>query len=78
MKTESVEGTFVDGNGNVIPRLAHDDRCGACDEKLFYHAKHDSYFCASCNEWREAACCTDPSCEYCGDRPARPLLQAIF
>lgn len=75
MSNESSKGKLVDSNGDAIPRLEMDERCPTCRKKLIYAERYDALFCASCNEWREAACCTDPSCDYCGGRPAKPLMQ---
>lgn len=41
-------------------------------EKRAYSWKYDAYFYPDKNEWEEPRCC-DVSCEYCKDRPARPL-----
>jgi hypothetical protein len=49
-----------------------DVRCVKCDRPRVYYDRYDAYFCAECNLWLEGAC-TDHSCDYCRDRPARPL-----
>jgi hypothetical protein len=37
-----------------------------------YSWKYDAYFDPDENEWGERTC-VDPACEYCKDRPERPL-----
>lgn len=49
------------------------NHCVCCMEPLLYNEEYDSVFCRECDAWREAAC-SDPLCEYCGTRPARPSL----
>lgn len=47
-------------------------KCSKCNNKLIYYKKYDSHFCANCNEWTEKSC-GDPNCEFCANRPNRPL-----
>ena len=75
MSNEDIKGKLVASNGSVIPRLEVEQACPTCKTKLIYSESHDALFCAACNEWREHPCCGDPSCEYCGGRPLKPLLQ---
>lgn len=49
------------------------NHCIGCMEQLVYNDEFDSVYCMSCDEWRETAC-EDPSCEYCGERPAKPSM----
>lgn len=49
------------------------DHCVRCMHSLVYNEEFDSVYCASCDEWREASC-EDPSCDFCGDRPAKPSM----
>ena len=37
------------------------------------HERHDAYFCIACDRWLEKGC-SDPGCEFCKARPARPSL----
>jgi hypothetical protein len=37
-----------------------------------YSEEYDSYFLRESNEWVEAKC-SDPNCEFCVNRPERPL-----
>jgi ribosomal protein L37AE/L43A len=46
--------------------------CPNCGARRVYHEKHDAYFCPHCNRWLEGPC-SDPSCEYCLERPDTPL-----
>ena len=36
--------------------------------------KHDAYYCPKCNRWIEPIC-DDPTCEYCKERPKKPLQE---
>ncbi|MDE4086240.1 MULTISPECIES: hypothetical protein [unclassified Planococcus (in: firmicutes)] len=46
--------------------------CHTCMDPLTFDNEFDASYCASCNEWREERC-SDISCEYCENRPERPL-----
>ena len=46
--------------------------CALCNHTLDYSEPHDADYCAHCNDWREENC-EDPECEYCKDRPEKPL-----
>ena len=37
-----------------------------------YSEKYDAYYDDETNEWLESKC-DDPTCEFCVNRPARPL-----
>ena len=37
-----------------------------------YSEKHDAWYCPLCGEWISKIC-NDPYCEYCKDRPDKPL-----
>lgn len=50
----------------------YNQRC-ACGTLLDYSNTHDAEFCRACDRWL-AKNCGDPSCEFCGQRPARPSL----
>jgi hypothetical protein len=43
-----------------------------CGSKKKHSDQYDAYYCASCNEWLESKC-DDPECEYCPNRPDRPV-----
>jgi hypothetical protein len=70
------KNAFIGSSGEPVPRLETGERCPKCSKKRVYSERYDALFCASCNEWQEAACCTDPSCTYCAGRPEKPLIQA--
>ncbi len=74
--------------GQEIRRGFMDKTIGVADVKVIEHRPHcmrhegaiggihnekyDSYYCAECNRWLEAACsCRGDSCEYF---PGRPIL----
>ncbi|WP_397539108.1 hypothetical protein [Rummeliibacillus pycnus] len=46
--------------------------CSKCEFNLVYNEDFDAYFCPKCNYWNEAQC-SDPDCEYCPNRPEKPL-----
>jgi len=46
--------------------------CSKCNEKLFLNDEYDAYYCAYCNEWIEKKCSSE-SCEYCRERPDKPI-----
>ena len=68
-----VEGEFLLVNERVISKEELGDYCNDCFEPLSYNEQYDACYCEPCNAWREAAC-YDPDCEYCFQRPKRPLF----
>jgi len=46
--------------------------CPKCKTIEKYSEKYDAGYCDKCNEWREKAC-KSPACDYCAERPERPL-----
>lgn len=48
--------------------------CGCCTavNKKKYSDEYDSFYCEEHNEWLEDTC-TDTDCDYCKDRPEKPL-----
>ena len=47
-------------------------KCGVCGNKTIHNDRYDAYYCAICNRWQEPAC-SDDTCEFCSNRPRRPL-----
>jgi hypothetical protein len=47
-------------------------KCHCCQTSAVYHEDFDSYICVYCNIWLEKKC-GDPSCDYCPNRPDKPL-----
>jgi hypothetical protein len=45
--------------------------CLQCHTLCTRNERHDAYFCATCDEWRESVC-HDPDCELCAGRPEKP------
>jgi hypothetical protein len=45
-----------------------------CLEKtnIVYDEKYDSYYCSECWKWVEKIC-SDEKCQFCSNRPKRPL-----
>lgn len=70
--SEDEQAGTVTVNGFTFYGSRADGRCPTCGEDDIYHERFDAYFCAHCNAWLEAGC-SDPGCEYCADRPDRPL-----
>jgi len=47
--------------------------CPKCGQSsTVFDFDHDAQFCPQLNEWIEPAC-SDARCEFCSNRPARPL-----
>ena len=59
-------------NWKRIEGFILDEECDKCHNLLILYEKYDAYFCASCNEWKEDTC-ANPNCEFCKDRPEKPL-----
>ena len=59
-------------NGQKFDGIIDDMPCPKCSEFRIYSDDFDAYFCAACNEWLESAC-SDTTCEFCKDRPDKPL-----
>lgn len=66
-----IEGTFLMTNGEIFNADEVACRCIVCLNPLAYNDEYDSQFCSACDEWREETC-SDPSCEYCLERPKKP------
>ena len=68
MKTERPHGEWKD-NKFVI-------KCPICGQDSpkysFWDGGFDAYYCKDCNEWIDEKC-FDPECEFCKDRPEKPL-----
>ena len=43
------------------------------DENILYSAEYDAYYNQTTNKWTEPKC-DDPACEYCTNRPERPVV----
>lgn len=63
-----IDDKLIDGFKGFIC----DEKCKKCNNPLIYYEKYDAFFCAYCNEWVEEKC-ENPYCEYCKNRPDRPL-----
>lgn len=46
--------------------------CPKCLEITKYNHTYDCYYCEHCNIWLESTC-PDTDCEYCKQRPEKPL-----
>jgi hypothetical protein len=59
-------------DGYVVRGFIDDRTCPDCGGTQIYHEDFDAYFCAPCNQWKEARC-GDGGCEFCSKRPETPL-----
>ncbi|MEK6800531.1 MAG: hypothetical protein AABY05_01230 [Nanoarchaeota archaeon] len=48
------------------------NNCPECGTKTCYSEKYDTTFCSKCNKWLED-CCNDSGCEFCAQRPEKPI-----
>lgn len=48
------------------------EKCPFCNSNSFYSQKYDAYYCNECNIWLEPKC-TDEGCQFCKNRPVRPI-----
>ena len=62
------------GNVKMRGRKTKPLSCSCCVaiNKKKYSEKYDAYFNVKANKWLEEKC-SDTECEYCKDRPDRPL-----
>jgi hypothetical protein len=49
-----------------------DRLCNICSSKLIHFDDFDALFCPQCNEWAETKC-SDHGCNFCKNRPERPI-----
>ena len=49
----------------------HQPKC-SCGGTINYSRKYNTHYCEKCNSWLEETC-EDPDCEFCVNRPERPL-----
>lgn len=67
MKTKRPNGEW--GNEEFIINCK---KCGTKGSYSWWDDGYDAYFCKQCNEWIDSKC-SDPECEFCKDRPERPM-----
>lgn len=48
------------------------EKCPFCNNETFYNQNYDAYYCKECNVWLEPTC-SDEECEFCKNRPERPV-----
>jgi hypothetical protein len=46
------------------------------NDDIAYNEEHDTYYSLVTGEWIEDPC-DDPTCEYCVNRPAKPLFTPL-
>lgn len=46
--------------------------CNRCGQATEMNHDFDALFCRGCNRWIESKC-SNPDCQFCARRPARPL-----
>ena len=66
------QGLYLMANKKLINWMEVHTYCQHCLSPLAFDDEFDASYCAGCNEWREEAC-SDIDCEYCENRPKRPL-----
>ena len=71
MKIIESNNTIKIDQEEIIGFIAKEN-CPKCNTKQIYYAKFDSCFCPKCNIWLETQC-SDLNCNYCHNRPAKPL-----
>ncbi len=69
---EDTDNEIVIINNVKIEGFMLEEECDKCNNFLILYEKYDAYFCAYCNEWKEDTC-GSTNCEFCKDRPERPL-----
>lgn len=60
------------GDVEISGWIIKQQMCKFCGEHPVYYEKYDAIFCPTENKWLETAC-SDNICEYCKDRPVRPI-----
>lgn len=70
-ESHTLDGIYLMKDGEIYNAQELAGRCHVCLNLLAYNEQYDSQFCATCDEWREAAC-SDPTCDYCLARPEKP------
>lgn len=75
--TEDIDKNEVNIDGQKVKGFILDEVCDICGSKKVYYEKYDAKFCSQCNEWKEIGC-ADTNCEYCRQRPSRPLNTSDF
>jgi len=69
---QNQQGLYLVANKKFINWMEVHTYCHTCLAALTFDDEFDASYCATCNEWREEMC-NDSSCEYCENRPTRPL-----
>lgn len=71
--TENIEKCEVLIGDQAIPGwIINEEKCPQCNNFQIYHDNYDSEFCAYENKWLSSVC-GDETCDYCKNRPSRPL-----
>ena len=69
---EEADGTVSVDSIAIEGWLQEHSPCPMCGSVSIMHMEYDAAFCPQCNFWLESSC-SDPRCEYCAQRPERPL-----
>jgi len=69
----SANGAPPPKHGFRVTLSLHYDRRCSCGRIFDYSQGYDAEFCRACDRWWAKAC-SDPRCEFCATRPARPSL----
>jgi hypothetical protein len=72
MKIEEKDDKVIIDDFEIDGHIDEDRCCSNCKFNLVYYEDFDAYFCSKCNYWTESKC-SDPDCNYCPQRPEKPL-----
>jgi hypothetical protein len=68
---EDQSAGIVKISNTEIAGFVMDEKCDCGSQKIYYE-KYDAKFCPQEDKWLESGC-LDPLCEYCKDRPDKPI-----
>ncbi len=75
LRKKRVSGNLAEGfMGDIIEEASEDKKCSECNALASYSMKFDAFLCKKCNKWLEKQC-GDSKCEFCSQRPAKPLTK---
>jgi hypothetical protein len=72
MKIEEKDDKVLIDDFEIDGHIDEKRCCSNCKFNLVYYEDFDAYFCPNCNYWTESKC-SDADCEYCPNRPEKPL-----
>jgi hypothetical protein len=72
LKEDDRTGEVIIDHIKIEGFIFYDRKCDTCMNYEVYYETYDAFICAYCNKWLEPKC-GDPGCQYCKDRPIKPL-----